>query len=451
MGFREDIFTFAEKYMSITLAEHQLDSLEKIHFGGKRVLDIEPRGHGKSTDKMVYALYRICHDDDIKILMAAHVESLAKQQARAIQMYLELPTIQEDFGFSKGRPWSVSTFFLGGKIQPVMSTVAARGGMVGKRFDIVMFDDLLSLENQINESSRLKILNWIRAEVIPAIDPTPKEKLIVIGTRKHPKDWYAELLEDPSYTKIVNPAYTIDEHGIKTYLWPERFNDEVLAQRLHDMGPRLFAQEFLNQVTPLEGMLLRREWIKYYDELPPKHCYKVAMGVDPSVGKTGENVSSLAIAVIAYDTRPEFHHVYVLELFKQKMTLLEQEHKIIEMYNKHHPVSTNIESVLVNTTFSDKMIALIPGANPIDYIHSRLKGTSEVSKINRIQTLIGYYFEDGMISLRDPAYDEQAKIFIETEYIEFPEGEKDLLDALNLAVDLVEMERVMQGPLVWTP
>jgi hypothetical protein len=97
------------------------------------------------------------------------------------------------------------------------------------------------------------------------------------------------------------------------------------------------------------------------------------------------------------------------------------------------------------------MIAKIPGANPIDYIHTRLKGTSEVSKINRIHTLVGYYFEDGQISLRDPNYNDASREFIETEYIEFPDGEKDLLDALNLAVDLVEFERALDGPLVWTP
>ena len=178
MGFREDINRFASEYIPDVeyLRPHQLDWLEQIHNGGKRVLVLAPRGHGKSTIIRTYIMFRICHDPEIKILMASHVESLAKLQARAIQMYIELPNIQTDFGFSKGRPWSVSTFHLAGMIQPVMATVAARGGMVGKRFDLVIFDDLLSLENCINETSREKILNWIRAEVLPAIDPFDPQK-----------------------------------------------------------------------------------------------------------------------------------------------------------------------------------------------------------------------------------------------------------------------------------
>jgi hypothetical protein len=461
MGFREDIFAFAEQYMSITLRPHQLDMLEEIHEGGKRVLVLAPRGHGKSTIIRIYIMFRICHDPDIKILMASHVESLAKLQARAIQMYIELPLIQQDFGFAKGRPWSVSTFYLAGKIQPVMSTVAARGGMVGKRFDIVIFDDLLSLENSRTESSREKIVGWIKQEVLGAIDPYDpatdeydKEKMIVIGTRKHQKDWYASLLDSDLYTKVTKVAYTEDSLGKRTYLWPEKFNEQVLDQRYEELGPRVFAQEFMNRVTPAEGMLLKREWIKTWDELPPKHCLKVAMGIDPSFGSKEMRASSMAIAVIAYDTRPDFSHVYVLELFKERMTLLEQEEKIMQMFQKWNPVSTNIEAVLVNTTFSDRMIRKIPNARPIDYVHSGLRGTSEKKKIPRIQSLIGYYFEDGLVSLRNPKTDEATRDFIEEEYLEFPHGgpgSMDLLDALNLAVDLVEWEQASSGPLLWTP
>ena len=53
-----------------------------------------------------------------------------------------------------------------------------------------------------------------------------------------------------------------------------------------------------------------------------------------------------------------------------------------------------------------------------------------------------------MIYLRNPDYDDESLNFIETEYIEFPDGEKDLLDALNLAVDLVEFERYADLPIV---
>jgi hypothetical protein len=62
-----------------------------------------------------------------------------------------------------------------------------------------------------------------------------------------------------------------------------------------------------------------------------------------------------------------------------------------------------------------------------------------------------YYFEEGMVSMRNPKYNDASREFIETEYIEFPDGDKDMLDALNLAVDLVEFERMSDEPLIWVP
>ncbi|MHA2265474.1 MAG: hypothetical protein ACXAEN_24050, partial [Candidatus Thorarchaeota archaeon] len=62
VNFREDIFVFAKTYMSTTLRPHQLDWLEQIHNGGKRVLVLAPRGHGKSTIIRIYIMFRICHD-----------------------------------------------------------------------------------------------------------------------------------------------------------------------------------------------------------------------------------------------------------------------------------------------------------------------------------------------------------------------------------------------------
>ena len=215
-----------------------------------------------------------------------------------------------------------------------------------------------------------------------------------------------------------------------------------------ELGPRLFAQEYMNEVTPSEGLAFKREWLKFYDVLPKPYMLKYAMGIDPSLGSKERRASSLAVAVIAYDTRPDYHKIYVVDLFKEKLSLREQEEKINYFYDKYKPESTNIEAVLVNSTFSDRMIQQIPGAYPIDYMHTKLKGTSDVNKTKRIKTLLGYYLEDGMVYFRSPDYDDDVLKFIETEYIEFPDGEKDLLDALILAVDLVEFEMYSDVPIV---
>jgi hypothetical protein len=83
----------------------------------------------------------------------------------------------------------------------------------------------------------------------------------------------------------------------------------------------------------------------------------------------------------------------------------------------------------------------LPIIQPVDYIHSRLGGTTDVSKIGRIENIAGWLFKHGKIRLKDPKISAMTKLFIEHEYLVFPEGEMDLLDALNMAVDLIDTRK----------
>lgn len=423
-----------------------------------------PRGHGKTTTLIkVLLTYAICHDPTIKILLASHKEAVAKRQARLIMTALLRKKIRQDFDIEKGSVWTRVEAYLkyGGEEmeEPFLFCVAGTGGMTGYRFDWMVFDDLLVKENQKSETLRKKLLEWLEDEVLKARDPGEKQRVIVLGTRKHYKDWYRMLMESGEYSVHVDKA--IQDDG--SVLWPyqldidgnvvvEKFTIKELKSRKKSEGVRSFAQEYQNEPSPPQGDYLLREWLKFYEDLPPSHCLNIYMGVDPSGGSEEDRASSLAIAVIAHDTRPSFNNIYVLELFKQKMSLGRQMTKIQQMYDKWRPLSSNIEAVLFNKNFAFQVIRRIPDANPIDYIHSKLKGTSEVSKELRIKNYVGLMFEEGRIMLKDPAYDYQTREFVEEEYITFPEkGEsKDLLDALTLAVDLVEISPEFEGPIFHT-
>ena len=192
MQFIDEITDFFKRHRHTVLMPHQLKWLVHIH--NNRWSHVEgPREHGKSTITKGYAAYCVCIDHDIRILIASHKEELADEFARSIQITLEDPDVQEEYGFKPGKPWRVGKAFLssamGKKEFPTIKTVAKEAGMLGGRFDIVFFDDLLTVKNVATEKRRAKLERWINSEVIPALDHTPKQKQIVFGTRKHLEDW----------------------------------------------------------------------------------------------------------------------------------------------------------------------------------------------------------------------------------------------------------------------
>jgi hypothetical protein len=447
----DKICAFALYYLNIVVQPHQRAWLEHVVNGGPRVVLLAPRGHGKTTTIItVLLVYMICHYPDIKILLASHKEAVAKRQARLIQIHLQRKKIREDFGITKGKPWKRDEFYI--KVhgqdmdEPVVFAVAGQGGMTGYRFNWIVFDDLLVVANSATETARHKLQQWLEDEVLKARDPGAMQKILVVGTRKHVKDWYSSLLSSEYWNCLVDTAELEDG----AVLWPYKLDDkgevvepmftkEELEERKKTEGPRSYAQEYMNRPAPAEGFELKREWIKTYSDLPQHQFLDIYMGIDPSGDSVEDRSSSLAVAVIAYDRRIDHQHIYVVDMFKARMPRLEQIKKINEMYEQWKPLYVNIEGVFADKYLAQHVKDRLPNVNIVHYMHAPLRGISDRSKNERIRNYIGIYFEDGLVSLKDPNYDHDVREFIETEYIEFPDGEKDMLDALNLAIDLVDI------------
>ena len=157
-----DIEDFCREHLNITLRPHQREWLDFID-NNQAVMLLAPRGHGKSTIMYCYIVWKICMDPDTRILIASHKEELANTFSRMIQIALEREDIQETFNIRRGKPWRVDYFFFKEKRHPVVQTVAKQAGMTGGRYDIVVFDDLLTVENSRGEKRRSQMEEWINS------------------------------------------------------------------------------------------------------------------------------------------------------------------------------------------------------------------------------------------------------------------------------------------------
>lgn len=432
-----DIVDFADEYLNIQLKPHQIRWIEHIEESGNRVLILAPRGHGKTTIlNVVYVLWRICMDPSLRILMVSHKQRKASGFTRRIRNFLERDDIKERFNITKGQPWRIDEMYLQDTEDgrdysyPVLESTGVTGGVTGGRYDMVICDDILHELNCATQASRDKIRSWLFSEVVPAIDPGPKEKIIMVGTRKHVDDLYGELLTNPMWDSLVDRAIT--EEGKP--LWPERFTLETLNNRKMEMTPTKFAREYLNEAAPPEGTHFKREWLQFYDNLPPADRLTYYMGVDPGLGES-KRASYFAIAITAVDEKTNWS--YVVELYRDKLNPSEQFDKVKFFFEKWEPKVCAIEAVMAYKFFFSQVQEAIPRVERVDYIHTPLKGTQESKKVTRIETMVGQAFKKGEVRLQKPETDYYTKKLIEREYIAFPDGEMDMLDALNLCVSQV--------------
>lgn len=449
-----EFIPFVQKYFpeDRQLIAHTLEWID-LYENNKYSLVLAPREHTKSTTIRKYLLWKICTRPDVRVLIAAHKEQLANSFAGDILRHLERKELQKDFEYTLGKPWSRGQAFIQTDIirphsTATLSTIAKEAGVTGERFDIIVMDDILTVKNQRTEKNRFQLREWINSALFPALDSLDTSRWIVIGTRKNVEDWYSELLEMPHWHTIIQKLYTHTEAGEKIYLWPDRFNEEVEAEKRAQMQPDEFAREFMNSPIATKGLRFKRDWLKFWggtsgNDLPDMKYIDVFMGIDPSQGSKNDRSSWSALAVIGHDRRPEKQDIYVLDMVRSKLSLAEQEDIIKAKYKEWNPIRTNIEGVLVDKTFAERMVRTFERMHRVSYAHKGMRGTSDISKIGRIENIVGWLFKQGKIYLKDPVIDPMTKTFLEHEYVQFPEGRMDLLDALNMAVDQVDIRRVI--------
>ena len=440
---------------SIRFLDHVIQPHQKpwVNFAEKtkhRGILLAPRGHGKTTTiNYIWLSWVIANHPDWRILLISHSKDMAQSFSMAVRNVMENPELQEEFDFKESTPWRANSWRLDKSPQskPTLECKGAMGRMTGWRGDMIIFDDLLEFSTD-SEANRTKLDNWRKQSVIPALDTHKLDKIIVVGTRKRIDDWYGELLNSSLYDSRVDRAFRnknylkdesakplashfYDEHGKVVGEWWTR---EALLRRREEIGALKFEQEYMNNPAPPEGLMLKYDWLRFYDNLPTHGHLDFYAGIDPSAGaSTDKRTSFLALCIVAYDRI--YNKIYVVDFYRGKHSPKEQVRICCDYLNKYDAMKKiYVEAVFEYTHVYKALRDIYLNVRPKDYIHDKLKGVSLVSKEGRVKEVLAPNIELGKIIFKRPEHDSYTKIFINHEYIAFPYGDFDLLDSLTLAV-----------------
>ena len=174
-----------------------------------RVLINIPPNHAKSmTITVDYATWQVARNPNFRILIVSQTQRLAADFLYAIKQRLTHPQYEElqqayaaGVGFnSKSASWQATRITFGdelresGEKDPNIEAVGIGGQIYGKRADMIIVDDAVTLSNANDFERQIK---WLTQDVRSRLNPTGK--LIIIGTRVASIDLYRELRNPDRY------------------------------------------------------------------------------------------------------------------------------------------------------------------------------------------------------------------------------------------------------------
>jgi hypothetical protein len=246
---------FRERYLHSRTFPHQQNLIDVIEgrepgwlhpsmkyekgLANNRILLNIPPNHAKSmTVTIDYVTWQVCQNPNFRVLIVSQTQQLAADFLYAIKQRLTHPNyeaLQQAYaagvGFnSKTASWQATRVTFGDELRessekdPNIEAVGIGGQIYGKRADMIIVDDAVTLKNA-NEFE--KQIRWLTQDVRSRLNPTGK--LIIVGTRVTAIDLYKELRSEDRYpgglvpwTYLAMPALLKTDEDPDNWetLWP---------------------------------------------------------------------------------------------------------------------------------------------------------------------------------------------------------------------------------------
>lgn len=250
----------------------------------KRLIVTMPPRHGKSERvSKKFPAWHMGRNPNDEMIIASYSIDLARDFSRiARDTFI---THSDVFGYSldKNNQSSESWGIQGHRGRVTAAGVG--GSITGKGARIAIIDDPIKNHQEAqSEVIRETLWGWYQSTLYTRL--TPDGAIIVVQTRWHEDDLVGRLLTEEAiqvkdgvhtgerWTVINFPA--IAEEGdylgraLGEPLWPEYgFGIDQLNKIKSDVGSYVFNALYQQRPSAAEGNMLKREWWKYYDNLPP--------------------------------------------------------------------------------------------------------------------------------------------------------------------------------------
>lgn len=313
---RKTLIPFTEyTFPGYETAEHQrviAEHLDRVIAGDlDRLMILMPPRHGKSElASRRFPAFFVGQHPSKSIIAASYSSDLASDFGREVRNIVASREYERLFPGTRlaqdsqaANRWHTDA---GG------AYVAAGVGtaITGRGAHVLLIDDPVKDRQEADsEATRESVWKWYSSTAYTRL--APDGAIVLIQTRWHEDDLAGRLLHKASrggdqWTVLELPAM----HEGKA-LWPEWYNVERLERIRTAIDPRDWSALFQQRPSPESGHYFKREWFRWYDEIP-KHLRVYGASDYAVTDKGGDYTVHLVVGIDPED------NIHILDLWREQ-------------------------------------------------------------------------------------------------------------------------------------
>ena len=353
----------AGRYIELVAA-----ALEKCRTGKTKrlILNLPPRTLKSHAASVAFPAWSLGHDPSKQIICASYGQDLADKHARDCRTLMSSSFYLGLFPGTVLSPAKLSVNDFMTTAQGFRMSTSVNGVLTGRGADIIILDDILKPDDALSETRRRAANDWYFNTLLSRLNSKENGIIIIVMQRLHQEDLVGEVMEREQWDVLSLPAIAQhDEHyPFEGPIWngaftrkagealhPERDSVATFAAIRETVGEYNFESQYQQTPMPLEGGLIKREWLQFYEPNEAPQRYSFTLQSWDTANKAGElNDYSVCTTWGVYD-----RHFYLLHVYRKRLTYPQLKRAVAELWRKHNPNKLLIEDKSSGTSLIQEL------------------------------------------------------------------------------------------------
>lgn len=256
--------------------------LEEVREGRTRrlMLNMPPRSMKSILVSIAFVAWVLGHDPTRRIMCLTYSREVAQAQAKLFERLIRSDWLRRAFPELRPRvpsrlmEWesSLGGYRLGASID---------GAVLSRGADIIILDDPNKGQEIYSKRARERVKDAYDRTVSTRLNHPQKGAIICVMQRLHADDLAGHMLEQEEWEVVRIPAIAVTGERwdlgfgeakvrkVGELIQPERMGLQELDILKLKMGRTAFEAQYQQQPIPDEGIVIKREWLRYA-EVPPE-------------------------------------------------------------------------------------------------------------------------------------------------------------------------------------
>jgi predicted phage terminase large subunit-like protein len=408
---------------------HRLDRVRRGETT-RLIINMPPRQLKSLTVSVAFPAFLLGHEPRRRIFAISYSTELSSKHAGDFRSIVESPWYRRafpDMRIARSLEDEVVTTARGfRKATSVHGTLTGLGG------DIFIIDDPQKPVDAQSDTQRTGLNQWVSNTLMSRLDSKERGVIIVVMQRVHLNDLSGYLMESGGWEVLSLPAIAEQDENVAIgadefhqrrageALHPELESLESLKELQRKIGSEVFQAQYMQSPVPPGGAMIRRRWLRYYDQLPERtYRATIIQSWDTAAKNGAQNDWSVCTTWMLLDDR-----YYLINLVRDRFEYPSLKAAAISLAQLHRPQHILIEDASTGTALAQEL-ANVYGGGATTLV------PIERDKIGRLYVNQAK-FEAGLVLFpRDAPFLPQ----LEAELLTFPQGKHDdQVDSISQAL-----------------